>query len=61
MSFMIGTVKCQCTNVMGMPTDTGKCQVEECGATKSFYGEKTFTRLEIWANEHSKTHESTNS
>jgi hypothetical protein len=55
MSFMIGTVKCQCANVMGMPTDSGEC--EECGEKKSFWGDRTLSRLEIWASEHSKQHE----
>lgn len=54
MAFRIGTVTCQCANVMGMPTDSGVC---DCGEKKSFWGDMSLTRLELWAKEHSATHE----
>lgn len=55
MAFMIGTVKCQCWNVMGMPTDVGKCTV--CEEKQTFFGNNTYSRLEEWAKEHSKKHD----
>lgn len=55
MAFKIGTVECQCRNVMGMPTDTGQCEI--CDEKKSFFGEKSYSLLEAWAKEHSKKHE----
>lgn len=54
MAFMVGTVKCQCYNIMGMPTDTGKCTVENCDTTKSFWGEKSYSRLVEWAKNHTE-------
>ena len=57
MSFKVGTVECQCYNIMGMPSDTGKCTVEGCDEKKTFFGEKTYSRLVEWSEEHSKTHE----
>lgn len=54
MAFKIGTVNCQCRNVMGMPSDTGECT--ECPEKKTFNGEKSFSRLEEWAKEHNKIH-----
>lgn len=54
MAFTIGTVRCQCAAVMCMPTDSGVCEV--CGVKKSFFGHRTFSRLEAWAKEHSETH-----
>lgn len=55
MAFMIGTVKCQLTNFMGMPTDSGKCKI--CEEEKTFFGEKSYTRLRNWAEEHTRLHE----
>lgn len=57
MGFYIGTVRCQCANVMGMPTDTGECEYAHCGEKKSFYGEKSYTRLQEWAEAHSQQHD----
>jgi hypothetical protein len=54
-SFTIGTVECRCTNVMGMPTDSGKCT--KCEESKTFFGEKSLTRLQIWAEAHSTIHQ----
>lgn len=54
MSFMVGTVRCQCATVMGMPTDTGICTVEGCDATKTFWGDNTYSELTDWAKNHTQ-------
>lgn len=56
MAFTIGTVRCQCSNTMGMPSDSGECVIEGCNAKKTFWGDKSFSRLEEWAREHSAFH-----
>lgn len=56
MAFMVGAVKCQCYNIMGMPSATGICTIEDCQEKKTFFGEYTYTRLKEWAEEHSKLH-----
>lgn len=56
MAWMEGTVRCQCEDTMGMPWDSGVCQV--CDKTEGFSPTSGgLSALIQWAREHSKTHE----